>query len=227
MSRFLSCCCKYVYHHCCLEGCWAFRKQKKRVLLCCEVSIVPPLQLHHRGALLSSVLGCSWLRSRRPTSLQWRSCEPWRFSEMRFSAEVQAPMTPLFCLWFSLFRVLHIILAVLIIKRERDTETLEQKKRMNLWTSSNVVLSYLRGLAAATTLVATVATSNPEEAVAQPDLFIMAMSHQPEFCFQHKKAGYSGCQHPRDFWKKSLTIHGLWPEVRTELVLCLFSLIFV
>lgn len=126
-------------------------------------------------------------------------------------------------LFVNVTRVLHIILAVLIIKRERDTETLEQKKRMNLWTSSNVVLSYLRGLAAATTLVATVATSNPEEAVAQPDLFIMAMSYQPEFCFQHKKAGYSGCQHPRDFWKKSLTIHGLWPEVRTELVLCLFS----
>lgn len=96
---------------------------------------------------------------------------------------------------------------------------------MNLLTGN--LLTYLRGFAAATTLVASLA-SNPNEAVAQPiqtpfvesiyeirkqpDLYIMAMSHQPEFCFQHKSAGYEGCQHPRDYWKAHLTIHGLWPE---------------
>lgn len=74
------------------------------------------------------------------------------------------------------------------------------------------LLTYLRGVAAATTLVATVA-SNPSQAVAhQPDLYIMAMSHQPEFCYQNKSQNYAGCKRPSDYMKTHLTIHGLWPE---------------
>jgi ribonuclease T2 len=68
------------------------------------------------------------------------------------------------------------------------------------------VLSYFRGLVAATTLILSLAGPTP------PDLYIMAMSHQPEFCYQHKSEGWEGCQHPRDYWKTHLTIHGLWPE---------------
>ena len=84
-------------------------------------------------------------------------------------------------------------------------------RRMNLLTSS--ILSYLRGAAAATTLVATLAAGG-DPAVAKPDLYIIAMSHQPEFCFQHQKDGYAGCQHPIDYWKTHLTIHGMWPEYK-------------
>lgn len=72
------------------------------------------------------------------------------------------------------------------------------------------VLSYFRGLVAATTLILSLAGPTP------PDLYIMAMSHQPEFCYQHKSEGWEGCQHPRDYWKTHLTIHGLWPEVREQ-----------
>ena len=66
----------------------------------------------------------------------------------------------------------------------------------------------LFGLVAATTLIAS-SLADPTP----PDLYIMAMSHQPEFCYQHKSEGWEGCQHPRDYWKSHLTIHGLWPEV--------------
>eukprot|EP00558_Chaetoceros_sp_UNC1202_P004942 CAMPEP_0197245806 /NCGR_PEP_ID=MMETSP1429-20130617/10474_1 /TAXON_ID=49237 /ORGANISM="Chaetoceros sp., Strain UNC1202" /LENGTH=282 /DNA_ID=CAMNT_0042706363 /DNA_START=80 /DNA_END=928 /DNA_ORIENTATION=+ len=44
------------------------------------------------------------------------------------------------------------------------------------------------------------------------DLYVLSMSYQPEFCHQHKYDGYPGCEHPRDFWRSSLTLHGLWPE---------------
>lgn len=87
------------------------------------------------------------------------------------------------------------------------------------------LLVYLRGLAAATTfMVATTISSvdldetMPQPAIMapqrKPDLLIIAMSHQPEFCYQHSREGFPGCQHPTDYIKTHLTIHGLWPEYK-------------
>jgi ribonuclease T2 len=44
------------------------------------------------------------------------------------------------------------------------------------------------------------------------DLYVFSMSYQPEFCYQNRKRSYDGCENPIDFWRGSLTIHGLWPE---------------
>jgi len=106
-------------------------------------------------------------------------------------------------------------------RRAIRTNVIHNTITMNLLSST--VMSYLRGAFAAATLVASLA-SNPQDAVAQPDLYVMAMSHQPEFCFQHKSQGYEGCQHPMDYWKSHLTIHGLWPEVRIIMISMSFSL---
>lgn len=88
---------------------------------------------------------------------------------------------------------------------------------MNFLAGNNVV-SYLRVFVAAASLV--VSLADTPHYVAQPDLYIMAMSHQPEFCYQHQKEGWEGCQHPRDYWKTHLTIHGLWPEVSISSMYC-------
>ena len=45
------------------------------------------------------------------------------------------------------------------------------------------------------------------------DFYVLSMSYQPEFCFQHRHEKFAGCENPMDFWKSSLTLHGLWPEV--------------
>jgi hypothetical protein len=79
---------------------------------------------------------------------------------------------------------------------------------MNLETGK-LLWSCLGRAAATLTLVASLVVAETP-----PDLYIMAMSHQPEFCYQHRSADYVGCQHPMDYWKTHLTIHGLWPEVR-------------
>jgi ribonuclease T2 len=44
------------------------------------------------------------------------------------------------------------------------------------------------------------------------DFYVLSMSFQPEFCFQHKRDSFPGCENPQDFWRTSLTLHGLWPE---------------
>mmetsp|Transcript_29329 Transcript_29329/g.43051 ORF Transcript_29329/g.43051 Transcript_29329/m.43051 type:complete len:260 (-) Transcript_29329:211-990(-) len=44
------------------------------------------------------------------------------------------------------------------------------------------------------------------------DLYIMSMSFQPEYCFQHRTHGYYYCENPKDTWRYNLTLHGLWPE---------------
>ena len=85
---------------------------------------------------------------------------------------------------------------------------------MNL-LSAKLLWNCLGRAAAAMTLM----TSLTVTAKTPPDLYIMAMSYQPEFCFQHRSADYVGCAHPMDYWKTHLTIHGLWPEVcRVELL---------
>lgn len=48
------------------------------------------------------------------------------------------------------------------------------------------------------------------------DLYVLSMSHQPEFCFKNREKSFDGCENPIEAWRGSLTIHGLWPEV------CLF-----
>jgi len=44
------------------------------------------------------------------------------------------------------------------------------------------------------------------------DFYVLSMSYQPEFCFQHRHEGFYGCENPMDFWRGNLTLHGLWPE---------------
>mmetsp|Transcript_24929 Transcript_24929/g.57274 ORF Transcript_24929/g.57274 Transcript_24929/m.57274 type:complete len:261 (+) Transcript_24929:42-824(+) len=44
------------------------------------------------------------------------------------------------------------------------------------------------------------------------DFYVLAMSFQPEFCYQHKSQRFPGCQQPKEFWRGSLTLHGLWPQ---------------
>lgn len=46
------------------------------------------------------------------------------------------------------------------------------------------------------------------------DFYVLSMSYQPQFCYQHRSQGYAGCEDPDDFWRGNLTIHGLWPQVR-------------
>ena len=45
------------------------------------------------------------------------------------------------------------------------------------------------------------------------DFYVLSMSYQPEFCYQHRRESFPGCEAPNEFWKGSLTMHGLWPEV--------------
>jgi ribonuclease T2 len=44
------------------------------------------------------------------------------------------------------------------------------------------------------------------------DFYVLSMSFQPEFCHQHRTEHFPGCERPLDFWRGSLTLHGLWPE---------------
>mmetsp|Transcript_2361 Transcript_2361/g.3519 ORF Transcript_2361/g.3519 Transcript_2361/m.3519 type:complete len:309 (+) Transcript_2361:116-1042(+) len=44
------------------------------------------------------------------------------------------------------------------------------------------------------------------------DFYVLSMSFQPEFCYQHRRDGFPGCESPMDFWRSSLTLHGLWPQ---------------
>ncbi len=57
-------------------------------------------------------------------------------------------------------------------------------------------------------------SSSTSSSAAGPfDFYVLSMSYQPEFCFQHRHESFYGCENPMDFWRKSLTLHGLWPEV--------------
>mmetsp|Transcript_16322 Transcript_16322/g.19939 ORF Transcript_16322/g.19939 Transcript_16322/m.19939 type:complete len:252 (+) Transcript_16322:160-915(+) len=44
------------------------------------------------------------------------------------------------------------------------------------------------------------------------DFYVLSMSYQPQFCYLHRREGFVGCENPMDFWRGSLTLHGLWPE---------------
>lgn len=44
------------------------------------------------------------------------------------------------------------------------------------------------------------------------DFYVLSMSFQPEFCYQHRYDKFAGCEAPIEFWRGSLTLHGLWPE---------------
>jgi len=44
------------------------------------------------------------------------------------------------------------------------------------------------------------------------DLYIMCMSYQPEFCYNHQYDEYYYCENPKNTWRYNLTLHGLWPE---------------
>ncbi|CAI5722195.1 unnamed protein product [Hyaloperonospora brassicae] len=44
------------------------------------------------------------------------------------------------------------------------------------------------------------------------DMYILAQSWQPAFCFQ-KEEQYPGCRAPQRYWRSHLTLHGLWPEL--------------
>lgn len=41
------------------------------------------------------------------------------------------------------------------------------------------------------------------------DLYLLAQSWQPQFCYGTK---YPGCDYPQTFWKTHFTLHGLWPQ---------------
>ncbi|OWZ12116.1 hypothetical protein PHMEG_00014767 [Phytophthora megakarya] len=44
------------------------------------------------------------------------------------------------------------------------------------------------------------------------DMYILAQSWQPAFCFG-KEQQYTGCRAPQIYWRTHLTLHGLWPEL--------------
>ena len=44
------------------------------------------------------------------------------------------------------------------------------------------------------------------------DFYVLSMSFQPEFCYQHRRDSFPGCEKPQEFWRGSLTLHGLWPS---------------
>lgn len=46
------------------------------------------------------------------------------------------------------------------------------------------------------------------------DFYVLSMSFQPEFCYQHRYDKFAGCEDPLEFWRGSLTLHGLWPEYK-------------
>lgn len=46
------------------------------------------------------------------------------------------------------------------------------------------------------------------------DFYVLSMSYQPEFCYQHRRDDFAGCEAPLEFWRGSLTLHGLWPEFK-------------
>jgi ribonuclease T2 len=52
----------------------------------------------------------------------------------------------------------------------------------------------------------------PDTLPGQFDFFVLSMSFQPEFCYQHRYEEWAGCENPNDLWRGSLTIHGLWPQ---------------
>ena len=47
------------------------------------------------------------------------------------------------------------------------------------------------------------------------DFYVFALSWQPEFCYNNYDS-YPGCSAPDPAWSQSLTIHGMWPQVRTR-----------
>ena len=47
------------------------------------------------------------------------------------------------------------------------------------------------------------------------DFYIFTMTYQPEFCRENSSKDFAGCQRPEEYWEGQLTIHGLWPEVRS------------
>ena len=54
------------------------------------------------------------------------------------------------------------------------------------------------------------------------DFYVLSMSYQPEFCHMKRKFSYAGCEKPQDFWRSSLTIHGM-----TVLLYLIFSYILI
>ena len=72
--------------------------------------------------------------------------------------------------------------------------------------------SYIRGTTATSSSSSIMTTTM----ISQPsfDFYVLAMTYQPDFCDHHASFKYPGCERPLDFWRKSLTIHGLWPQVR-------------
>jgi ribonuclease I len=65
-------------------------------------------------------------------------------------------------------------------------------------------------LTSATTDANTITTKSSSSSF---DFYVLSMSYQPQFCYQNRFKKYHGCEHPLEFWKGSLTLHGLWPEV--------------
>lgn len=45
------------------------------------------------------------------------------------------------------------------------------------------------------------------------DMFVLAYSWQPEFCYG--KTNYYGCSNPTPSWNTNFTLHGLWPQYST------------
>lgn len=70
--------------------------------------------------------------------------------------------------------------------------------------------SNTREVAAVATAAATAAAGGDHDD--HFDFYVMSMSFQPEFCYEHRSQHYDGCSHPDVDWRGSLTIHGLWPE---------------
>ena len=82
-------------------------------------------------------------------------------------------------------------------------------------TISSPIIVLASGLfaAAAAAATATAAAAAPPQPDHDPhfDLYVLAMSYQPEFCYEHRMAHYDGCTNPDEEWK-GLTLHGMWPE---------------
>jgi ribonuclease T2 len=66
-------------------------------------------------------------------------------------------------------------------------------------------------LTSATTDANTITTKSSSSS-SSFDFYVLSMSYQPQFCYQNRFKKYHGCEHPLEFWKGSLTLHGLWPE---------------
>ena len=50
---------------------------------------------------------------------------------------------------------------------------------------------------------------------ATSDLYVLAYSWQPEFCYGHYSGDWPGCAAPQNYWKSYFTLHGLWPQYST------------